>query len=50
MVGLQHRFNGHKLGQTPTDGEGLLVLLWSMGLQRLRHDLVTEEQQQCVYI
>ena len=41
MVGWNHWFNGHELGQTPGDGEGLL-LCWR--LQRVRHYLATERQ------
>ena len=48
MVGWHHRFNGHEPGQTVGDGEGQgsLVMLQSMGSQRVRDDLVTEQQQQ----
>ena len=48
MVGRHHQFNGCELGQTPGDGEGqggLTAVLQSMGLQRVRHDLVTKQQQ-----
>ena len=48
MVGWPHQLNGHEFEQTPGDGEeqGSLALLQSMGLQRVRHDSVTEQQQQ----
>ena len=48
MVGWHHRFNGHEPRQTVGDGEGQgsLVMLQSMGSQRVRYDLVTEQQQQ----
>ena len=37
MAGWHHRGNGHEFGQTRRDGEGQggLVLLQSMGLQRV---------------
>ena len=45
MVGWHHRLNGHELEQTLGDsgGQGSLV---SMGLQRVGHDLATDQQQQ----
>ena len=43
MVGWHHRLNGHDFEQTLGDGEGQRSL--SMGSQRVRHDLVTEQQQ-----
>ena len=47
MAGWHHRFNGHELGQTPGDGERQRPgVLQSMGLQRVRHKLATEQQQQ----
>ena len=47
MVGWHHRLSGHDLEQTPGDVEGP-VILQSMGSRRVRHDLVTEHQQQHV--
>ena len=46
MVGWHHRFNGHELEQTPEDseGQGKSGMLQSMGLQRVEHDIVTEQQ------
>ena len=48
MVGWHHRFNGHEPGQTVGDGkgQGSRVILQSMRSQRVRYDLVTEQQQQ----
>ena len=47
MVGWHHQLNGHEFEQTPGDSEGVkLGMLQSMKLQRVRHDLATEEQQQ----
>ena len=45
MFGWHHQFNGHELGQTLGDGEGQggLGVLQYMGLQRVRHELVTEQ-------
>ena len=50
-VGWHHRFNGRELGQAPGDGEGQRgqALLWSMGLQRVGLELVTEKQQLFFY-
>ena len=46
MVGWCHWFNGHELGKTPADGEGQGSLSFcSPWLQRVRHDLATEQQQ-----
>jgi len=44
MVGWYHWLNGHEFEQTPGDseGQGSLVCCKSMGLQRVRHNLVTE--------
>ena len=39
MVGWHHWLNGHEFEQAPGDGEE------SMGLQRVGHDLATEQQQ-----
>ena len=45
MVGWHHRLNGHEFEQTPGDGEGQgSLVLQSMGLERVRHDWVTEPQ------
>ena len=47
MVGWHHQFIGHELGQTLGDGEGqggLVCCSQSMGLQRVRRDLETEQQ------
>ena len=47
MVGWHHRFNGHEFEQTPRDIEGREAWhIQSIGSQRVRHDRVTEEQQQ----
>ena len=43
MVGWHHRLNGPEFEQTGTGKPGLLQ---SMGLQRVRHNLATEQQQQ----
>ena len=40
-VGWHHRLNGQEFEQTQGDSEGQGCL----GLQRVRHDLVTEQQQ-----
>ena len=47
MVGWHHLLNGHEFEQTLGDGEGQesLALLQSMGSQRVRHDLVTDQQE-----
>ena len=47
MVGLHHQFNGHELGHTLGDGEkqGGLECCCPWGLQKVRHALVTEQQQ-----
>ena len=46
MAGWHHRCNEHELGQILEDGEGQgsLACCSSMGLQRVRHDWVTEQQ------
>ena len=38
--------NGHEFEQTPGDGEGQgrLACLWSMGSQRVRHNLASEQE------
>ena len=45
IVGWHHRFSGHELGHTQGDseGQGRPGVLRSMGLQRVRHDLATEQ-------
>ena len=43
MVGWHHRFNGHERGGDH-NGHRSLVVLQSMGLQRVRHYLATEQQ------
>ena len=47
MVGWHHQFNGHELGQTPGDSEsqGSLACSSPWGLQRVGHNLATEQQQ-----
>ena len=53
MIGWHHRLNGHEFEQTLGDGEGQgdsegprsLACLQFSGLQRVRHDLSTEQQQ-----
>ena len=42
MVQWHHWLNGHEFQQTPGDNEGVMQ---SMGLQRVGHDLMTEQQQ-----
>ena len=46
MVGWHHRLNGHEFEQTQGDGDGQgsLAVLQFIGLQRVRHDWVTEQQ------
>ena len=48
MVEWHHRITGHEFGQTPGDKwrTGKPGMLQSMGLQRVGHDSVTEQQQQ----
>ena len=53
MVGWHHWLNGHEFEQTPGDGEGQESLAgyspW--GWKRVRHNLVTEQQQSaCAYV
>ena len=43
MVGCHHRLNGHELEQTLEDSEGQRSLRF-LGLQKVRHDLATEQQ------
>ena len=38
MVGWHHRLNGHGFGWTLGVGDGQLVMLQFMGLQRVGHD------------
>ena len=47
MFRQHHQLNEHKSEQIPGDseGQGKPGLLQSMGLQRVRQDLVTEQQQ-----
>ena len=47
MVGWHHQLNGHVFEQTLGDGggPGTLVCCIHMGLQRVRHDRATEQQQ-----
>ena len=46
MVGWHHRLNGHKFEQTLGDSEEQGSLeCWSPWGRRVRHDLVTEQQQ-----
>ena len=47
MVGWHHELNGLEFWQTPGDSEGQgSGVLQSMGLQRVGHNLATEQQQQ----
>ena len=47
IVGWCHRFNGHEFEQTlgDSEGHGRQLCCRSMGLQRVRHDWVTEQQK-----
>ena len=45
MVGWHHQLNGHEFEQTPRDSGGWRSLV-SVRLQRVRHDLATEQQQE----
>ena len=48
MVEWHHQLSGHVSEQTTADSEGWggkPGMLQPMGLQRVRHDLVTEQQQ-----
>ena len=49
MIGWHHWLSGHESEQTLGDGEGQ-GRLQSMGSQRVKHSLVTEQQQQCIII
>ena len=46
MIRWHHRLNGHESEQTlgDSEGQGSLTYCKSMGLQRVRHNLVTEQQ------
>ena len=44
MAGWHHQLNGHEFEQTLGDSEGQGSLA-SMGSQRVRHNLVTEQEQ-----
>ena len=47
MVREYHQFNGNESEQTPGKSEGQGAgMLQSMGFQRIRRDLATEQQQQ----
>ena len=46
MVGWHHRLNGHEFEQSSGDSKGqgsLPGMLQLMGLQRVKHDLVTQQ-------
>ena len=43
MAGWHHRHSGHEFEQTPGDSEGQGSLLHFMGLQRVGHNLATEQ-------
>ena len=43
---IRGQLKEHELEQTPGDGEGQGGLLQSMGVQRVRHDFVTEQQEE----
>ena len=45
MVRWHHRIIAHESEKTLGDSEGQESLVQSMGLQRVRHDLATKEQQ-----
>ena len=46
IVGWHHRLNGHESEQTLGDSEGQgSLVLQSMGLQRVGHNLAAEQQQ-----
>ena len=52
MVGRHHQLNGHEFEQTRGDGErqGSLACCSPWGSQKARHDLVTEQQQNDLFI
>jgi len=47
MVGWHHQLHGHESEQAMGDGKGQesLIVLQSMGLQRIRHDWATEQKE-----
>ena len=47
IVGWHHQLNGHEFEQAPRDGkwQGSLACCSPWGLQRVRHDWATEQQQ-----
>ena len=46
MAGWHHQLSGHKFEQTPGHNQGQGRVLQPMGLQRVRHNFKTEQQQQ----
>ena len=46
MVGWHHRLDGHEFEQTlgDSEGQGSLACCSPWGSQKVRHDLVTEQQ------
>ena len=53
MVRYYHQLNGHESEQTPGDSEGRTEepgVLQSRGSQGVKHDLMTEQQQQRVHM
>ena len=48
VVGLPYQLNGHESEQTLGDTEGRRSLVCCSISQRAGHNLVTEQQQQCV--
>ena len=50
MVRWHHWHNGYEFEQTPGESEGQRSLLQFMGLQRVGHNLVTEQQDLNVFI
>ena len=49
MVGWHHRTNGHEFEQTLGERTEKPEVLQSMGSQRVRYDLATEQQQLLIY-
>ena len=47
VIGWHHRLNGHEFEQTlgDSEGQGKPGVLQSMGLQRVRYNLTTEQQE-----
>ena len=43
VVGWHHQLNGHEFEQTPGDSEDRAA--WRAAVQRVGHDLLTEQQQ-----